>query len=318
MRAVLCFSALVLSLSGCVSTPYKGLAANSLSDDQLVIELQDVYRQLGISTAGLQSLRASLPPPDPQITARSFTTMNLSTQFYGNTAYTTGTATTTTQYDVTDQNDMARSMNQIAQGIQQGRINALQSRQYEVVAEANRRLSIRREQEAALGNAVRRFYSEHPALRDEAQLLATILPWEQGGSYNETLGRVGFEAESILASRDTKTPFGRWYGVLQVKPAGISPFTIPVRGSIELRELLTSCVIATQQGLLLVLSGMGAETFVGQIATLRPSESLSVGGLGLVLPADVLGTLESRSVRVTFSTRDARGDSAEGLLTLNR
>jgi hypothetical protein len=66
----------------------------------------------------------------------------------------------------------------------------------------------------------REFFQAHPLLENERSLLVTILPWEQAASYRETLDRVGFEAESVLAEKATGRPTGRWYGTLQVRKVG--------------------------------------------------------------------------------------------------
>ena len=134
---------LVLALMACVSTPYKNFHPQQLTDDQLVQELSDVYRQLNVSTASLQMLRQAMLPPAYRVDSTSFTNIYLYTTLIGNTAYTTGTAYTTTNYSVTDENQLANSMNQLGQTIQRSRITTLlqrgQALEYEVVRRVNER-----------------------------------------------------------------------------------------------------------------------------------------------------------------------------------
>ena len=236
-RLALVFAPLVaICLAACVSTPFKGQSASTLSDDQLLAELGSVYRQLGLSTASLVQLGAMMPPPKLQITEHSFTTLSLNTNFVGNSAYTTGIATTTTTVDTYDQNEINRSINQLAQSIQLARIKSLNSRRYELEGEARARIANRQRQEQELQKAVAEFFTAHPQLEDERNLLVTILPWEQADSYRDTLERVGFEAELVLSARATGKPEGRWYGTLQLRlesPTGTNqPSSYPVRGDL--------------------------------------------------------------------------------------
>lgn len=305
----------LVALTGCVSTPYKGVAASALSDDQLITELNDVLRQLGISTAGLQALRAALPPPDMRITARSFTVVSLTTQVHGDTAYTSGTATTTTRYDVTDENQLARDINQVFQGIQQGRIDTLSKRQNELVFEAQRRIAGHRQRQREIRAAIEGFFVAYPALRAEIPLLEAILPWEQRPSDTETLAHIGFEADTVVADRSSGTSAGRWYGTLEATVGGKSVFSSPVRGKIEFRNSETSGTFETSRGSRLVLTGSGTRAFVGSISS--PDSSLA-SDMSASFPAKGFGLMAPRSVQIRFSTDNVRAERLEGILTLSR
>ena len=50
MKRIVVCSILAAALLGCVSTPFKGVQASALNDDQLITELSSVYQQLGMST----------------------------------------------------------------------------------------------------------------------------------------------------------------------------------------------------------------------------------------------------------------------------
>lgn len=307
MKGILACTVFAAALSGCVSTPFKGVPAAALTDDQLITELSSVYQQLGMSTASLSQLRVMMPAPDIRVTANSFTTMYLNTQVFGDTAYTTGTATTRTTYSAYDANDINRSMNQIAQNIQLARINELSGRRFQVEAEARRRVEVRRRQEAELASALQRFFAEHPSLRTETDLLQAILPWEQRVSYRDTLERLGFEAETVLAGRASGTMAGRWYGVLQIRPEASSatPEPIKVRGICDVSEVGPNCELQSPSGASIVITGIVSETgvFVGRLTS-------------DLLNTDLLGSGSASQLHVTFSS--AALDRRSGVLTLSR
>jgi hypothetical protein len=337
-------SACVLAacLAACVSTPFKGQAAYTLSDDQLLAELESVYQQLGLSTASLFQLRAMMPPPKLVITEHSFTTMSLDTQFVGDSAYTSGTATTTSTFDTHDQNDLNRSMNQLAQNIQLARINSLNSRRYELESEARRRIHTRQMREQELQAAVAGFFQAHPLLEDERSLLVTILPWEQATSYRETLDRVGFEAESVIASRATGRPTGRWYGTFQMRsesPTGASrPSSYQVRADLTYSEGKITLDVHFMSGAKALVEGVVSDdsAVMGHFVLLEKPEPDKVRdaipGLGVSanpyvyheelkvpLDSDIAGTVGNREIRLILTKKDtATGESLSGLVTLWR
>ena len=121
---------------------------------------------------------------------------------FGDTAYTTGTATTTTTYSSYDANPDKQVLERDrSESRRLARINELNGRRFQLESEARRRVETRRQQEMALASALQNFFAEHPSLRTETELLQTILPWEQRASYRETLERIGFEAETVIAHR---------------------------------------------------------------------------------------------------------------------
>jgi len=298
-----------------VSTPFKGQSPSALSDDELLVELQSVYQQLGLSTAGLRQLRAMMPPPTLVITEHSFTTMSLNTHFVGDSAYTSGTATTTSTFDTYDQNDVNRSMNQLAQNIQLARINSLNSRRYELEAEARLRVQTRQRQEEELQAAIAEFFRVHPLLESERSLLVAILPWEQAASYRETLDRVGFEAESVLAAKASGSPAGRWYGIFQFRtesPTGASKLS-----SSRVRADLTESGGSTTLDLHSISGASG--TVVGAV-----KDGGSFGGQLVLmgktgLDTGITGTLGHGEIHLTFTKVDtATSESVSGILTLSR
>lgn len=306
LRFVKCLVActvLAAALSGCVSTPFKGIPAAALTDDQLITELSSVYQQLGMSTASLSQLRLMMPAPDIRVRANSFTNIYLNTQVVGDTAYTTGTATTTTTYSAYDANDINRSMNQIAQNIQLARMNELNGRRFQLDFEARRRVERHRQQEMELASALQNFFSEHPSLRTETDLLQRILPWEEGATYRDTLQRLGFEAETVLAARASGTMTGRWYGVLQIPTASsFNPQTIRVRGNCQVSEIGPTCELQSANGASYVITGMVSETgaLVGRLSS-------------DLLNTDLLGSGSASQIRVSFSSAHS-----SGVLTLSR
>jgi len=301
-------------LVACVSTPFKGQAASTLTDDQLVAELQSVYQQLGMSTAGLSQLRAMMPPPNLVITERSFTTMSLDTDFVGDSAYTSGTATTTSTLDTHDQNDVYRSMNQLAQNIQLGRINSLNSRRYELENEATLRVRRRQQQQEELHAAVAEFFGAHPLLENERSLLIAILPWEQATSYRETLDRVGFEAESVLAEGASGKLTGRWYGTFQFRiesPTGASRLSSsPVRADLADSGGSTTLDLHSISGASGTVVGVVKDdSFVGHLV-LRGKSLLDTG---------IAGMLGHDEIHLTFTNATtAPSESVSGILTLSR
>ena len=300
MKRILACGLLTAALAGCVSTPFKGVPAATLKDDQLIAELSSVYQQLGISTASLYQIQRMMPTPDIRVTANSFTSVYLNTQVFGDTAFTTGTARTTTTYSTYDANDVNRSMNQIAQSIQMARINTLSGRQFELESEARRRVEARRQQELALASALQNFFAWHPSLRSETDLLQTILPWEEGTSYQDTLERLGSEAETVLAGRAAGTTAGRWYGTLQVPTASRSnPQTIRVRATCRVSDLGPTCDVQSAAGASYVIAGMVSESgaFVGRLTS-------------DLLNRDLLGSVSPSLIRVSFQEA--------GVLTLSR
>lgn len=324
-RCLLLVSAPVLAiiLASCVSTPFKGQAASALTDDQLLAELQSVYQQLGMSTAGLYQLRAMMPPPKLVITENSFTTISLDTNFVGDSAYTSGTATTTGTFSTSDQNDVNRSMNQLAQNIQLARINKLNSRRYELEAEARLRIERRQRKEEALHAAVAEFFRAHPLLENERSLLVAILPWEQAASYRETLERVGFEAESVLAARATGRPAGRWYGTFQIRtesPTGArQPSSYPARADLVDSGSGTTLDLHFMSGASAKV--MGAVTGDGSLAghIVLMGKPNPAADSKVLLDTDIAGTVAQGEIRLTFIGLDKEtSQNIRGILTLSR
>jgi hypothetical protein len=200
---------------GCVSTPYSAQTPYQMTDAQIFSELDSVYAQLGVAATGLSSLRSLMPPPAPVITANSLTVFYASVQPIGDSFYVSGTATTTTRYDVYDQNATARAINQLAQTIQQSRIMSLQRRGFAVEAELRRRVREREDKLRAQQARIHEFFQAKPYLLGEKTLLATILPWVRRASDEETLEQLGSEADAVLAGRSGGALSGRWYGVVK-------------------------------------------------------------------------------------------------------
>jgi hypothetical protein len=188
---------------------------------------------MGLMTSSISQLRAMLPSESPVLTAQSFTAFNARVQTYGDTAFVSGSATTTTHYQISDPYAVERQLNQLAQTIQRIRLDALNNRRLQLESEVQSRISRRQQAEYELQFQVTSFFRTHPDLVNQVPLLQTILPWEQKGSTSATLEALAFEAESLLASKSSGRAAGRWYGTLQWKRGQGQSFTEPVRVAVE-------------------------------------------------------------------------------------
>ncbi len=313
--------------AGCVSTPFKGIPASTLTDDQLISELGSVYAQLGASAVGLGQLRSMLPPPDLRITAQSFTSIYLTTNFVADTAYTSGSAYTTTRYDVYDANEISRSLNQIAQGIQLGRMRELNARRAALETEYESRIAYRRLRAREMHDAIAGFFTDHPRLREETRLLETILPWEEADYFRETLARLAFEAERVVADREAGVSTGRWYGTLELRvetPDGSAgtPEAFPLRGNLS-EDASGRLVInlSSKSGGKVVVSDLTSGPTLkwnGSLVMERNAEPIRAGASAARVSALVTGDLDKRYIWLRFEKAYPAGDRLVGFLSLQR
>jgi hypothetical protein len=300
----------------CVSTPYKGISASELTDNQLIEELQYVYNELGISVSNLNTAILTQPAPIYKITATSFTDMSWRTNYYGNSSYSTGTATTTTNYRVQNTNQMNQSIAQLGVAIARARIQELNKRRQELEQEYDGRIEKKNTQERDAQNAMRNFFAAHPSLNNEIPLLQAIIPWESTDNYRETLNRLGFEAESVLASRAAGRISGRWYGNLQLRETESStssnPSTSLIRGNVEESEASIRISLAFTNGAIIKIIGiMNDTTFEGDAYFKDKNDKP-------FFSSPLKGNANSREIRLLIEKEEKPGQFLHGILTLTR
>ena len=316
-RLTFAFSLLILLCLSCASTPYRGIPASKLTDNQLVEELRYVYKELGVSTSNLNSAILNRPAPQYKITATSFTDMSWNTNYYGNTSYSKGTATTTTNYQVRQNyNDPATVGYNAGLMVARLTVDSLNKRRKELEPELDRRIAQQEAQEREDQNVMKNFYAAHPSFYNEIPLLQAILPWEETENYKETLNRIAFEAETVLASRSTGGVSGKWYGNLLVREQGAGTYTDPttllVRGNIDDTETSTKMDLVFQSGAPVNVIGVINENiFQGKVYFKDKSNNL-------LFSAPLKGTATNREVRLFIEKNEGDGKTLNGILSLSR
>lgn len=174
----------------CVNTPYKSLPIQSLTDEQLIQELDACARGVGSSISRTQYLLATMPDPAYVMTSSStFVSGTARTSFsayampigYGSRM--TGVAASSingvasSQYQYTDANSLARGMQGLAAAIAVSQTAAFRERGFEAVAEMKARTERKR---AEMQAVIDGFFVKHPAAVPKANLIAAILPWVSG------------------------------------------------------------------------------------------------------------------------------------------
>lgn len=317
--------ALALLQASCVSTPYGSVAPSALSDEQLLAEIGEVYRQLGIADVGLDNLRRLMPPPTYQITANSFSTVTATGQTIGNTTYVTGTSLTTTRYEVTEASTVDRQLNQLAQSIQRIRISELQKRGVALGNEYQLRVINRRRQAEVVQERIRIFYATHPALRSETTLLQQVFPWVQEPTQEETLAALAAEAEAIIKDRDAGEVSGRWYGALGYlfSAPGVAP-GVPTTGNVRVDAGLMGdgvvLAVATRFAVELRIEGDVDEggVFRGAVVKAQAGTGHVNKNLLLLEGAEVEGPAGPRKMDLAFRKDFGSGTTVTGWVRMAR
>jgi hypothetical protein len=202
--------------AGCVSTPFGNKAYQTLTDFQLVLELKDIYGQLGIGRDAIVRVQGLIDaiPPSLVIKGEAFTQFSAIATTTGDTTLISGTAVTTSTYRIYDANAVQRDIARLAQNIQLARQTALNSRRIRAENEIFARVT-RREEEAR--KLFRNFFFDHPTLRGEIPLLAAAYPWVREKDLAASLDAVARNAEPCVVAKRGGELTGVWYGSLDYR-----------------------------------------------------------------------------------------------------
>lgn len=213
-----------VSLAACAAnTAYRGVPVTSLTDEQLVEELQSAARGFGIELNRTMYLMAVRPEPAYVLTssATTFTgSANASynayvmptgygTSVYGRSSGTlTGTATT--RYEYTDVRAGERLGNAIATAISGSRREAYRRRGLEVWEEYQRRVTERRLENERI---IEEFFDSNPELESRRTLVAAVAPW--AAAEGQTNGRATLRRSKEIIENLPRGEglTGTWYGM---------------------------------------------------------------------------------------------------------
>jgi hypothetical protein len=213
---------LAAGVSCAANTMYRGIPVATLTDEQLVQELQSAAEGYGVALNRSMYLMAIRPEPAYVLTS-STTNLVASANAnynayvmpngYGATvtgsAYGTMNGTATTQYQYTDVNASARLGNEIASAITRSRQRAYRQRAMDVLEEFQRRVAERRIQAEQM---IREFFARNPDLQARRPLVAVVAPW--AAAEGMTDGRAILERTRQLIAELPRGDglSGRWYG----------------------------------------------------------------------------------------------------------
>lgn len=214
---------LVSSLSSCAAhTMYRGIPVASLTDEQLVNELESAVRGFGLELDRTLYLTAVRPEPAYVLTSSETSFVGSGSATYNayvmpmgygtrvtGSVYGTASGSTTTRYQYTDVRAAERLGNSIAAAISQSRRESYRRRGLEVHAEYQRRVASRR---LETERVIEDFFATNPSLQGRRLLVAAAAPWAaaEGGA----VGRAVLErAKEIITSLPRGAGLsGTWFG----------------------------------------------------------------------------------------------------------
>jgi hypothetical protein len=220
----LTFGILAISLASCAAnTVYQGIPVATLTDEQLIAELESAARGFGIEVNRSMYLMAVRPEPAYVLTSSTTTfsgsanaTYNAYVMPVGYGAAVSGSASgtvsgmATTRYQYTDVRAAERLGNALATAISQSRQEAYRRRGLEVMSEYQLRVSMRRLETERI---IQEYFAQNPDLQSRRTLVAAVAPWAASEGHPDaraTLQRTKDIIES-LSRGDGLT--GRWYGM---------------------------------------------------------------------------------------------------------
>jgi len=213
-----------LFLTSCgANTLHQGVPVATLSDGQLVEELESAARGLGVELDRTAYLMAVKPEPAYVLTSSTTAfsgTVNSTYNAYvmpiGYGSSVRGVSsgsvqgTASTRYQYTDVNAGAQLGNAIAQAISRSRQEAYRRRGLEVLNEYERRVSDRRLQTERM---IEEFFEENPGLQNRRTLVAAVAPWAASEEYADGRATLDRAKEIIHALPRGAGLSGTWYGV---------------------------------------------------------------------------------------------------------
>jgi len=204
------------------NTMYRGIAVASLTDDQLIAELESAARGFGIELNRTAYLMAVRPEPAYVLTSSTTTfagsaraTYNgyVMPRGYGAAVYGSASGTVvgsaTTQYQYTDTRAGERLGNAIATAISRSRQGAYRRRAQEVLAEYQGRVS-RRRLEAE--RVIQDFFAQNVELQSRTTLVAAVAPWAAAEGQQDARATLQRTKEIILSLPRGDGLTGTWYG----------------------------------------------------------------------------------------------------------
>lgn len=162
---------LLLGCSIKSETIHGNIPVPSLTDEQLIQEMESIYISLGKKFNKAQFLMAMMPEPAYVLTS-SYTRYNTTVFTMPLGYHIQGSGITTYQY--TDANAGLEAIILIAQLVNQSKLRQLQDRGYAIVVEFRRRVEERRKN---VEMEIEQFFIKNPDLRARRPLLSAILPW---------------------------------------------------------------------------------------------------------------------------------------------
>lgn len=217
------FALAAASACATARTPYRGIPVASMTDAQLVTELQSAAAGFGLALDKTMYLMAVKPEPAYVLTSSTTNLIGSAHGAYnafvmpnGYGATLSGTMTGTvngtaaTRYQYTDANAGARLGNAIATAISRSRQEAYRRRGLEVLQEYEHRVTARR---LASERLIDEYFHEHPELQDRRPLVAAVAPWAAAEGKTDARAILQRTGEIIATLPRGSGLNGLWYGV---------------------------------------------------------------------------------------------------------
>ena len=202
-------------------TIYGDIPVPSLTDEQLIQEMESIYISLGKKFNKAAFLMAMMPDP-AYVLSSSYTTfsgtysvnMTTYTMPHGYRTHGSGmfSGSGITQYQYTDANASIRAVILVTQLVNESKIRRLQERGYSIVVEFRRRVEEKRKNIAI---AIEQFFVKNPDLRFKKTLLAAILPWVASDkTFKSDTEMLEYAGDIARGLRTSKKLLNTWFGTL--------------------------------------------------------------------------------------------------------
>lgn len=221
-RSIFLFFSLMTLPSCAARTVYQGIPVDSLSDEQLVEELESAARGFGIEFNRTMYLMAVRPEPAYVMTSSTTNVVGSASATYNAYAMPVGyglsvrgsasgtvSGVATTRYQYTDVTAAARLGNAIATAISRSRREAYRRRGLEVLEEYQRRVTARR---LEAERTIEDFFNRNPSLQDRRTLVAAVAPWAAAEGQSDDQATLQRTKELIEALPRGEGLEGTWYG----------------------------------------------------------------------------------------------------------